>query len=274
MKIATAQSIVSNSVQENGAVIRSLIKEAKAQGASLVHFCEGALSGYTKQQVGYWEAFDFNGIRAEIKLIQCLCKQLNIWTVVGSAHQLSNSHKPHNSLYIISNDGNIVNRYDKRMCSHNELENWFSPGFDVCTFEISGIKFSCVICIEIQFSEIFRAYEKMGVDCVLFSSYSRDPMFGIQAQGYAAINNYWISMSVPTNESHLQSSQFIGPNGEIVDKCPKNKTDLIISEMNKNDEKWEIALNFAKPWRKEARIGKIYIEKRVFVDRSTLKTIT
>ena len=99
-------------------------------------------------------------------------------------------------------------------------------------------------------------------------------MFGIQAQGYAATNNYWISMSVPTNESLKQHSQFIGPNGTIVNRCIPSESDLIISEINKNDEKWINALQFAKPWRGKARKGTIYSDKRVDDIRSTSKTIT
>jgi predicted amidohydrolase len=47
IRIATAQSRVSASVKENGKEIRQLIKAAKEQNAVLIHFTEGALSGYT-----------------------------------------------------------------------------------------------------------------------------------------------------------------------------------------------------------------------------------
>lgn len=37
--------------------------------------------------------------------------------VVGSAHRLSSTHKPHNSLYVISDAGQLAERYDKRFCA-------------------------------------------------------------------------------------------------------------------------------------------------------------
>jgi hypothetical protein len=37
-----------------------------------------------------------------------------------------------------------------------------------------------------SFPELFRQYAEPGVDCVLFSAYADDAMFGIQAQGYSA----------------------------------------------------------------------------------------
>ena len=273
IKIATAQSYVSSSVISNGAEIRKLIRVAHHQGAEIVHFCEGALSGYSKKQVREWEEFDFDGIRKEIVLIKDLCRELDIWAVIGSAHQLSDGNRPHNSLYIISNKGEVVNRYDKRKCSHNELKDWFTPGFDSCQFEISGVLFGCAICIEIQFPEVFIEAEKQGIDCLLFSTYSKEPMFGIQAQGYAATNNYWMSMSVPANESSLQPSQFIAPDGAILERCEPDKCHVIISEIDKESEQWGVPLEYARPWRRIAREGSIYTEQRIEDVRSQIKTI-
>lgn len=36
--------------------------------------------------------------------------------VLGSAHRLSGANNPHNSLYVIDDDGALVDRYDKRFC--------------------------------------------------------------------------------------------------------------------------------------------------------------
>ena len=273
IRISTAQIKVSNSVEKNGVEIRKQIKIGKLQGSNIVHFCEGALSGYTKSQLINYQRIDFPKIRIEIEKIKLLCKELNILAVIGSAHELSKSHRPHNSLYIISDEGEIINRYDKRKCSHNELTNWYTPGFESCNFEIYGIKFGCILCIEIQFPELFIQAEKEDVDCILFSSYSREKMFGIQAQGYAATNNYWISMSVPANESEKLPSQFISPNGEVQNKCRRNCTSIITCEIDTEDEKWKTPIKYAKPWRRIAREGKIYSAKKVIDKRSKLKTI-
>ena len=39
--------------------------------------------------------------------------RLGIWAVVGSAHRLSGTHKPHNSVYVFDDSGDVVGRYDK-----------------------------------------------------------------------------------------------------------------------------------------------------------------
>lgn len=273
IKIATAQSKVSKCVKQNGIEIRKLIKKGYLKGANIVHFCEGALSAYTKEQLGSTEQIDFQKIRIEIKKIQSLAKELEIWVIFGCAHELSKGNNPHNSLYIISNNGEIVNRYDKRKCSHNELLNWYTPGFEPCIFDIEGIRFGCLICIEIQFPKLFIEAEEQGIQCLIFSSYSNDSMFGIQAQGYAATNNYWISMAIPANQSKNLPSQFIAPNGKIQAKCKRNVNSIIVNEIDTENKKWHLPLKLARPWRRLAKEGSIYEEKRVNDKRSQLKTI-
>jgi len=273
IKIATAQSRVSNSISENSQEIRKLMRKGYLKGAKIIHFTEGALSGSTKQQLGSCDQIKFSEIRAELNKIQNLCKELSVWTVIGSAHELSKGNRPHNSMYVISDKGDIVNRYDKRKCSNNEILHWYTPGFNSCNFEVDGIKFGCLLCIEIQFPTLFIEAEEQGIHCLLFSAYSKDKMFAIQAQGYAVTHNYWISLSVPANESSFLSSQFISPKGEVESKCKKNCHSVIICEIDTDSKKWHVPLRLAKPWRKLARIGDIYKEKKVNDKRSKLKTI-
>src|SRR5262245_2314306 len=49
--IATAQSYISADIRENGREIRKLMRQASEEGAVIVHFPEGAMSGYTKSQI-------------------------------------------------------------------------------------------------------------------------------------------------------------------------------------------------------------------------------
>lgn len=51
MKIAAAQSLVTKDIAENGRTIRTLIEQAATEGARLINFCEGSLSGYSKAQI-------------------------------------------------------------------------------------------------------------------------------------------------------------------------------------------------------------------------------
>ena len=52
-----------------------------------------------------------------------LANELDLWVLLGSTHQLTGLHKPHNSLYVIDSVGEIVDRYDKRFCTPGDLEH-------------------------------------------------------------------------------------------------------------------------------------------------------
>jgi len=107
---------------------------------------------------------------------------------------------------------------------------------------------------------------------MLFSSYSEDAIFGIQAQGYAASHNYWFSFSVPTQVSHALSSHLIGPNGEVQGAVSPSESGLVLHELDPDRPEWRIALHHAKPWRARAREGSIYRERYVRDPRSENKT--
>jgi predicted amidohydrolase len=270
--IATAQSLISADVRENGREIRGLMHQARSQGATIVHFPEGAMSGYTKSQIKDWAHVDWDALLRELQLTADLARDLGLWVVLGSCHRLTPPHRPHNSLYVLSDRGDLATRYDKRLCSHTEITRWFTPGRGCCVFEVDGWRFGCALCIEIHFPELFQEYAALDVDCVLFSSYSEDPMFGIQAQGYAASHSYWVSVSVPTQTSHALSSRLIAPTGDVQASAPPSISGLSIARLDADAPEWKIALHHAKPWRATARDGAIYRQRHVRDPRSEEKT--
>lgn len=271
ISIAAAQSLITANVRENGRGIRDLMQRAREQNARLVHFTEGALSGYSRSEVTEWRSFDWAAIREELEAIAAWAGELGLWAVVGCAHRLSWQNRPHNSLYVISDTGALINRYDKRFCSNNEINNWYSPGFDPLVFSVDGFKFGCALCIEIAFPEVFSEYERSGVDCVLFSAYSSDPMYGTMLQGHAAVNNIWISLSTPAQCSPTLASGLIGPDGAFSSRCESDgQAGLTISQLD--GSRYEISLTKARPWRAIARQGQIYSARRVVDHRSTSKT--
>jgi hypothetical protein len=112
----------------------------------------------------------------------------------------------------------------------------------------------------------------LGVECILFSAYADDAMFGIQAQGYSASHSYWVSISVPTQMSHGLSSRLIAPTGVIQTAMPPSTSGLVIDLLNIDCPRWEIALHRAKPWRAKVREGSIYRQRYVRDPRSERKT--
>jgi predicted amidohydrolase len=267
--IATVQSIVTSDVRKNGRHIRDLMSSASEAGCRLAHFPEGALSGYVKSQIENWAVVDWKLLREELAAIAAHAAHLGLWTVIGCNHRLTPPHRPHNSLYVISHEGRLVGRYDKRLCSNTELADWYTPGRNAVTFDVDGVRFGMALCIEVQFPELFLEYCRMEVDCVLFSAYSDDPMFRLLARAHAATNNFWLSLSIPALPTSRLSAGLIGPDGALQATASEGgKPSLVCGGIDKDDPRFDIAINKARPWRAAARAGGIYAERLVTDARS------
>jgi predicted amidohydrolase len=115
LKVATCRFPVSGDVDEDARYIKGFIEEAARNQADVVHFSEAALSGYAGVDVPDFNDYDWDKLRAHTKEIMGLAEEHRIWVVLGSAHYLCPEEKPTNCLYIISDEGEIVDRYDKAM---------------------------------------------------------------------------------------------------------------------------------------------------------------
>jgi predicted amidohydrolase len=216
---------------------------------------------------------DWSALRDELEATAALAADLELWTVIGSNHPLTPPNRPHNSLYVISDTGRLAGRYDKRLLSYSEVNDWYSPGSDRLTFEVDGFRFGCVLCIEIQFAELFVDYARDNVDVVLLSTFSHDPMFAIQAQGHAACGAFWLGFSVPAQCSQAAAAGLVGPHGHWISRAPADGTAaLVIADLDRTSEAVQIALKHNRPWRARARAGELHRRATVIDPRSTDKT--
>ncbi len=147
---------------------------AKARAAHVAHFPEGALSGYVGSDFDTFEGFDWLALGEAIDRVLDLAGELRIWVVVGSAHRLSDGNKPHNSLYVINDAGELVDRYDKRFCSgapdgrSGELVH-YTPGNHSSVWEINGVCCGALICYEYRYPELHRQCKRHGVQLMFHS---------------------------------------------------------------------------------------------------------
>jgi len=271
IRIAIAQPTITADAEENGKKVRSLMRKAAAGRARLVQFPEGMLSGYAKEQIADWSQVDWDTVRAELEQIMALAAELGIWVVLGSAHPLTPPHRPHNSLYVVSDTGALVDRYDKRYLSHTENTHFYTPGFEPVVFDVDGYRFGAMICVEINFPQLFAQYERLGVECLLLSAYPVDTVFELKARAHAAINCYWISMSLPAQTVDLMPSGMITPAGTYTTQVV-GTSELAFAHVDRDDPTVAGPLNHARPWRAAATKGDIYRSRAVTDPRSTNRT--
>lgn len=171
LKVATCQFPVTGSIESNAEYIRRFIEEAALNKADIVHFAEAALSGYPPKDVPSFKDFDWASLREETGRIMSLAKEHHIWVVLGSAHYISEDEKPMNCLYIISDEGKIVDRYDKSMLTGGDLK-FYTPGNHIVILDLKGFKLGFLICYDSCFPEMYNIYRHKGVEIMLHSFYN------------------------------------------------------------------------------------------------------
>jgi predicted amidohydrolase len=135
----------------------------------------------------------------------------------------------------------------------------YTPGRAPATFDVDGVRFGCLLGMEVHFPELWDEYEKLGVDCVLFSSTGSpdgSEAFATEARAHASTNNYWVSVAMPDR------SGIIGPDGAWL---ASGEAGLAIAELDESAA--EIPVFKARPWRRTARAG-LYEAYRVSDPRS------
>lgn len=271
LRIAIAQLPITADAHENSEQVQKAMREAARGSARLIQFPEGMLSGYAKHQITDWKDVDWQIVRKELKTIMALAAELKIWVVLGSAHPLTPPNWPHNSLYVISDEGKIVNRYDKRVVSHTEVGTYYTAGCEPVVFDVDGFRFGCIICVEINFPKLFIEYGELGVDCLLLSAYPVDAIFYTKARAHAAIQNYWVSMATPTETAPFISSTMIGPNGEPINTL-ETEQGLVFAELDPNNPEFDIALTKSRPWRASVATNPAYNTRPLNDPRSVDRT--
>ena len=99
--------------------------------------------------------------------IGALAKQHQVNIVAGSVSNVRNG-KVFNTAMVFERSGACVASYDKTHLFSPMGENdYYTPGDNLCTFSLDGIRCGLVICYDIRFPELARSLALQGVD-VLF----------------------------------------------------------------------------------------------------------
>jgi predicted amidohydrolase len=251
LKVATCQFAVSSSIKRNAQKIYGFLHRAGKAKADIVHFSECALSGYVGTDFATFNGYDWGLFREETEKIMALTAKLGLWVVLGSTHRLTEPNKPHNSLYLISPKGKIVDRYDKRFCTKGDLRR-LTPGNRFATFTINGVKCSLLICFDLRFPEIYRELYKRKVNCIFQSFYNarqKGPSVHTHImrqtmQCRAATNHFWVSMANSSGYYSPYPSCFIQPDGRIAKQLKQNRAGLMVNTVDNSKKFYDPMADF------------------------------
>jgi deaminated glutathione amidase len=303
LKVATCQFPVSADIGANLRYVKRQMATASRRGARVAHFPEGSLSGYAGTDFESFADFDWGRLHDATAEVATRARQLRLWVVLGSAHRLSGSHKPHNSLYVISDSGQIVERYDKRFCSGDPGERsgdlaHYSPGSHFSVWSIDGIRCGALICYDYRYPELYREYKKRGIQLVFHSFHTanasprRIAMIGAAIGAgleklnpaathtypgitmpaamttAAACNHVWISCSNSSAPQSCWPAFFVRADGITTGRLRRNVPGVLISTVDTGEELYDSTA----AWREQAMAGVLHSGTLVSDPRSDDRT--
>ncbi|MCH8276086.1 MAG: carbon-nitrogen hydrolase family protein, partial [Bacteroidetes bacterium] len=121
LRVASCQFSIEVDIGHNLQAVLSQMAEAAEQGARVAHFPETALSGYAGVDIPETDAIDWDQLHRATESILEEAAKRKLWVLLGSTHRLSGENQPHNSVYVISDEGEVVERY---MFISYELYQW------------------------------------------------------------------------------------------------------------------------------------------------------
>ena len=283
LTVATCQFPVSADVGANLRYVRRQMSTAARHGARVAHFPEGALSGYAGTDLDSFAGYPWHQLRDATTEVAELARQLRLWVVLGSAHRLTDAHKPHNSLYVISDSGHIVERYDKRFCSSGpdgrsgDLAH-YSPGGHFSVWTIDDVCCGALICYDYRFPELYREYKKRGVQLVLHSFhaaraapeqvYPRITMPPAMTTA-AACNHVWISCPNSSAAQSCWPAFFVRADGVTTGRLRRNVPGVLLSTVDTGQDLYDSTT----AWRERAMAGVLHSGTLVRDPRSDDRTI-
>jgi deaminated glutathione amidase len=283
LTVATCQFPVSADIEQNAGWITAQLSEAADRDARVAHFPEGALSGYAGTDFATFTGFGWDTLDRAAGRIREAASELGIWVVTGSAHQFSDVSKPHNSLYLISDHGEIVTRYDKRFLGGPDLDH-YSPGNHFSTWTIDGVVCGALICYDYRFPELYRHYVTLDVKVMFHSFHAGNFPAGRVAEigaaigteyaalnpaatftypgitmpavmtGTAACNNVWISCPNSSAAESLWPSFFVRSDGITIGRLDRNAPGVLISMVDTEQDLYDST----GPWRRRAIAGVLH----------------
>lgn len=302
LRVATCQFPVSADIESNFGYVTRQMNQAASRGARVAHFCEGALSGYAGTDFESFQDFDWEKLAAATAEVAAQARRLGLWVVLGSAHRLTPPHRPHNCLYVINDQGQLAERYDKRFCSgdpdgtEGDLSH-YSPGDHFSVWSIDGISCGALICYDYRYPELYRGYKNLGVELVFHSFHAGNisservaeigaaigpelrqvnpapthsyPGITMPAAmtAAAACNHVWISCPNSSARESAWPAFFVRADGVTVGKLRRNVPGVLVSTVDTEESLYDST----RTWRRQAMSGVLHSGTLVADQRSTCR---
>ena len=217
------------------------VRQAAAEGASIVHFPECSLPGYS-----CFDEIDWQKVERDREQLAAAAAESGIWAIYGSYRRLPDGGKLRNSLHVVSSAGKTVATYDKLHLRGRQEVLYCQPGNEICCFEINGFKCGLLICFDMCFPKLFERYRDEGVVLLFLSCYnagvpagsqSLDELMPATVRTRAADHGMWISATNSSVRPSRLAACMARPDGSLK-SLRKHRPGILYHDFPDTDLGW------------------------------------